>query len=233
MPPLPNEAGTAPQTLGEFLRAAGISRAAEPRFVADPPHRFPPDSPHLHGSVYHVAVRVFVGAADREAVLHDYSPFVDEGTLERTLARAQKRSGAVSLGALLPSRISRQLGRRASRSATNCANAVLRFRDATLPAGDTDWETFQHALQLRYRPLGAGDTLRPGDVIVIWDSSFRDPEIAFQHAAVYVGGGFFYMKPTKDDADPYALQTFDEMALFYRERFPGFRVTFHRYLPPA
>jgi hypothetical protein len=79
--------------------------------------------------------------------------------------------------------------------------------------------------------LGEGDAFRPGDIVVLWDSSFRDLESAFQHTAVYVGGGYFYMKPTKDNADPYVLQTFGEMTAFYNERFPGFRVTFHRYTP--
>ncbi len=179
------------QSLDEELKAQGIRRASRFSFQI-------PDKSTTIGEIPEVAVSV----AERKdvATLLEYFAGEDTSGYQDVLAHAGTRGEKyVRLSEVLPIFIRERLA--CERCQTNkCANSALSLSNAaTLPDPDAT-RIFSDYVHGEFVKLKNGDSLRLGDVAVVWGKDHGGKQ-AVRSAAVFVGESLFVQK-AKDGAQP-------------------------------
>ncbi len=115
-----------------------------------------------------------------------------------------------SLAELLPPQVRQKLGQH---DTAMCYEAAFSFNDPNYK----HLTNFMPYLRSRYYPLGTrGESLRYGDLIVMWRQHPDRKRFFTQHAAIYLGGDFLYHKFGPDRRAAYEFITFESLVAYYQ-----------------
>jgi len=126
----------------------------------------------------------------------------DTNPLKTILQRGAQEQKRVPLTSLLPPSITNYLG---TYDSEPCYQAAFQVRESMRwhPA------TFRNYVNTHYSTIGAGDTLKFGDVLMFWAPRGPQKQMNTLHAAFYLGGDFIYHKMGPDSKIAYEFFTLE------------------------
>lgn len=201
-------------TWRESLKAMGLKAWTLPRLELRDPARYE-DSKYFRGNTYYKsAVIKLTDLSEAREIGKGYDRCRRSGETSKRLATAYASGErTIPLERLLPDFVCERVGTCSPDSGPNCFNATLLFHNCTKETVCTGSEELLRVLKKEFTPVESGETLQPGDVLVIYKS---DDGKTIQHSAVYVGGDVFFHKGSTDKADPYTFEPFESVVSFYR-----------------
>jgi hypothetical protein len=139
----------------------------------------------------------------------------------------------VSMFELLPEHMQGMYGRYSSFRGRNCFATALQFQTPSVLADRSvnmvrerehhssmiNSDEFSSALWRGYSQLTEGQVdegVRFGDLVVFYDESRGEGYRSMLHAAVHVGGRYYFHKPSKSAASPVEFARWDEMVRTWR-----------------
>ncbi len=148
-----------------------------------------------------------------------YSLWLSESQATKVRSELEGKGFArVSLKKILPKEISDLVGRFSECQGANCFNATLIATKFETELQFTPGKKMHEALKEGFRTLERGETLVPGDILVIeGEDSFGIPGIS--HSAVYLGKDVFFHKASRDKDTPYCFERFGGICKpYYRNK---------------
>ena len=187
-----------------------------------------PDTTHP-GHYYKDARLLLPPDIDLDSVAAAFSLFFPKESIKEKLETAKKQGKqSIDLMELLPSFVREKIGARAECKGPNCWNTTLNVHNPSTGIRFTSEAQMEEELDRNYSRLGPGETLRPGDVLVIRATDNYGEPPSLDHTAIYLGNGLIFHKRSWLQTDPYAIETFDQKFKTYKN-FVETNVQFYRY----
>ncbi len=154
----------------------------------------------------------------------------------------------VQLMELIPDHMQDLFGRYSAYRGRNCFGTALQFASADILADRTinlvreqhhhaamiNSDEFSHALTRGYTPLTQDlldQGLRFGDVVVFFDHARSEGFRSLLHAAVHVGGRYYFHKPSKSPSSPVEFARWEDMVRVWRRHAKSLDYRAYRRIP--